>query len=119
MVTGGTEIFLSIEDPDNDILIGFTRLRIPSENIFRQEITDSSALIRELHVYGQMQEIGKNDNHLWQHRGFGAQLLKEAENIAKNEFNKDKMLIISGIGVRDYYRKLGYHKNGPYMSKFI
>jgi elongator complex protein 3 len=66
-----------------------------------------------------MQEIGKNDNQFWQHKGYGAQLLKAAEQIACGEFDKDKLLIISGIGVRDYYRKLGYHKDGPYMSKFI
>ena len=51
--------------------------------------------------------------------GYGAQLLEEAERIAKDEYNKNKMLIISGIGVRDYYRKFGYYKDGPYMSKFI
>lgn len=118
-VTGGHEIFLSIEDTLNDILIGFTRLRIPSDNTFRPEITKTSALIRELHVYGQMQEIGKNNQNYWQHRGYGEQLLKKAESIANEEFEKDKLLIISGIGVRDYYRKLGYHKDGPYMSKFI
>ncbi len=118
-VTGGREIFLSVEDPDNDIIIGFTRLRIPSKDVFRPEITPSSALIRELHVYGQMQKIGKNDNKLWQHQGYGAQLIQEAEKIARDEFAKNKMLIISGIGVRDYYRKLGYHRDGPYMSKFI
>lgn len=118
-VTEGKEIFLSIEDSDNDILIGFTRLRIPSNKVFRPEITTNSALIRELHVYGQMQEIGKKDQQLWQHKGFGRELLQEAEKIAKEEFNKNKLLIISGIGVRDYYRKLGYHKDGPYMSKYI
>lgn len=118
-VVGGHEIFLSIEDVENDILIGFTRLRIPSNRVFRKEITSSSSLIRELHVYGQMQKIGKNDNNLWQHKGYGAQLLEEAERIAKDEYNKNKMLIISGIGVRDYYRKFGYYKDGPYMSKFI
>ena len=118
-VTEGKEIFLSIEDQDNDILIGFTRLRIPSNKIFRPEITYNSALIRELHVYGQMQEIGKKDQHLWQHKGFGQELLQEAERIVKEEFNKNKLLVISGIGVRDYYRKLGYHKDGPYMSKYI
>lgn len=116
---GGHEIFLSIEDVENDILIGFTRLRIPSNRVFRKEITSSSSLIRELHVYGQMQKIGKNDDNLWQHKGYGAQLLEEAERIAKDEYNKNKMLIISGIGVRDYYRKFGYYKDGPYMSKFI
>lgn len=118
-VVGGHEIFLSIEDVENDILIGFTRLRIPSNRVFRKEITSSSSLIRELHVYGQMQKIGKNDDNLWQHKGYGAQLLEEAERIAKDEYNKNKMLIISGIGVRDYYRKFGYYKDGPYMSKFI
>lgn len=118
-VVGGREIFLSIEDVENDILIGFTRLRIPSNRVFRKEITSSSSLIRELHVYGQMQKIGKNDDNLWQHKGYGAQLLEEAERIAKDEYNKNKMLIISGIGVRDYYRKFGYYKDGPYMSKFI
>lgn len=118
-VVGGHEIFLSIEDVENDILIGFTRLRIPSNRVFRKEITSSSSLIRELHVYGQMQKIGKNDDNLWQHKGYGAQLLEEAERIAKDEYDKNKMLIISGIGVRDYYRKFGYYKDGPYMSKFI
>ena len=118
-VVGGHEIFLSIEDVENDILIGFTRLRIPSNRVFRKEITSSSSLIRELHVYGQMQKIGKNDDNLWQHKGYGAQLLEKAEKIAKDEYNKNKMLIISGIGVRDYYRKFGYYKDGPYMSKFI
>jgi len=118
-VCGGKEIFLSIEDTNNDILIGFTRLRIPSHKAFRPEITDSSALIRELHVYGHMQKLGHNKKNLWQHKGYGSKLLNEAEQIAKEEFDKDKMLIISGIGVRDYYRKQDYHKNGPYMSKFI
>ncbi|RAP44648.1 tRNA uridine(34) 5-carboxymethylaminomethyl modification radical SAM/GNAT enzyme Elp3 [uncultured Methanosphaera sp.] len=118
-VTGGHEIFLSIEDQGNDIIIGFTRLRIPSKNTFRPEITPNSALIRELHVYGQMQKIGKNKENLWQHKGYGGRLLHEAERIAKEEYEKNKLLIISGIGVRDYYRKLGYHKDGPYMSKFI
>lgn len=118
-VTGGREIFLSVEDVDNDVLIGFTRLRIPSEGVFRREITSSSALIRELHVYGQMQKIGNRNEKLWQHKGCGAQLINKAEKIAKEEFGKDKLLIISGIGVRDYYRKLGYHKDGHYMSKFI
>lgn len=114
---GGREIFLSYEDTSNDILIGFTRLRIPSQNTFRPEITPATALIRELHVYGQMQSIGKTDDKLWQHHGYGANLIRKAEEIAMDEYSKDKMSIISGIGVRDYYRKLGYVKDGPYMSK--
>ncbi|MDO5851590.1 MAG: tRNA uridine(34) 5-carboxymethylaminomethyl modification radical SAM/GNAT enzyme Elp3 [Methanobacteriaceae archaeon] len=116
---GGHEIFLSIEDVKNDILIGFTRLRLPSDKIHRKEITPKTALIRELHVYGQMLSIGKKEDRLWQHKGYGEQLIKEAEKIAKEEFDKNKLLIISGIGVKNYYRKLGYHSDGVYMGKWL
>ena len=116
---GGQEIFLSIEDTKNDILIGFTRLRIPSDNIHREEITLKTGLIRELHVYGQMLPIGKKEDSLWQHKGYGEQLIKEAEKIAKEEYDKKKMLIISGIGVKNYYKRLGYDVDGVYMGKCL
>ncbi len=110
----GKEIFLSIED--NDKLIGFLRLRIPY-NSKRKEITKDSAIVRELHVYSTTEKIGKSSKSSLQHKGFGKQLLKEAERIAYQEFNKTKMVIISGIGVREYYYKLGYKKQGPYVVK--
>jgi elongator complex protein 3 len=113
--SGGTEVFLSFEDVKRDILVGFTRLRIPYEP-FRPEITEDTALIRELHVYGPMMEIGERPEYEWQHRGYGAELVREAERIALEEFDKDQMNITSGIGVREYYRKLGYERDGPYMS---
>ncbi|MEK6936583.1 MAG: tRNA uridine(34) 5-carboxymethylaminomethyl modification radical SAM/GNAT enzyme Elp3 [Nanoarchaeota archaeon] len=116
--SNGKEIFLSYEDVKNDILLGFARLRIPHKP-FRPEITKDSAGIRELHVYGQAVKIGEKDNNI-QHKGLGINLIKEAEKIAKEEFNINKMLIISGIGVRNYYiDKLGYKKDGVYVSKFI
>ena len=114
----GREIFLSYEDTKNDILLGFVRLRIPYKQ-FRPEITNRSAGIRELHVYGQAVRIGEKDDNV-QHKGLGISLMQEAEKIAKEEYNVNKILVISGIGVRNYYiNKLGYKKDGPYVSKLI
>jgi elongator complex protein 3 len=119
----GKEFFISIEDKTKDILLGFCRLRFPSKPL-REEITPSSALIRELHVYGSVEGMtGKADNlkdisSLVQHKGIGKQLLLQAEEIAK-ENHLNKMIIISGIGAREYYRRLGYENEGPYMVKKI
>ena len=113
----GRELFLSMEDPENQILLGFLRLRMPSPEAHRQEINNLTALIRELHVYGPMLPLGKKKDELWQHKGYGEQLLAEAERISRDEYNKDQILISSGVGARNYYRKFGYDKLGPYMSK--
>ena len=112
----GKEHFLSIEDVNEESIAGFIRLRLPSKNHFRTEIGDSTALIRELHVYGNMIKIGGKNPKIGQHTGFGEKLLKEAENIAIDN-GKEEMAIISGIGTRNYYRKFGYEKVGPYMMK--
>src|SRR3989338_3481818 len=113
--SGGTEFFIAAEDPTQDILIGFCRLRFPSQQL-RPEITSTSALIRELHVYGTATAIG--DEGLVQHRGWGKLLMEKAEETARQN-GKNKMVVISGVGVREYYRKLGYEKEGPYMVKEI
>ncbi|WP_405280538.1 tRNA uridine(34) 5-carboxymethylaminomethyl modification radical SAM/GNAT enzyme Elp3 [Methanobrevibacter sp.] len=112
----GEEHFLSIEDINEESIAGFLRLRLPSKNHFRAEITDKTALIRELHVYGNMIKIGGKNPKIGQHTGFGEKLLKEAENIAIDS-GKEDVAIISGIGSRNYYRKFGYEKVGPYMMK--
>ncbi len=116
--SGGYEVFLSYEDEKNDLLLGFIRLRIPNKP-FRREISEKTAGIREVHVYGRAVPIGKKLKEGVQHRGFGRKLLEEAERIALEEFDKREMLIISGIGVREYYRKFGYKRKGVYMSKDI
>ena len=113
---GGIENFISIEDKNEESIAGFLRLRLPSENIFRQEISENTALIRELHVYGNMIQIGDKNPSIGQHTGFGEKLLKEAENIAIDN-DKNEIAIISGIGTRNYYRKFGYERKGPYMFK--
>ncbi len=116
--SGGKEIFLSVEDKKNDLLFGFCRLRIPSSP-FRKEITLRTGLIRELHVYTRSLELGKKPSlQEFQHKGFGKRLVIEAERIAKEEFDADKLLVISGLGVKDYYKKnFGCIDDGPYVSK--
>lgn len=111
----GKEFFISAEDTKNDLLVGFIRMRFPHKNL-RKEITKKSALIRELHVYGT--SLGLKETGEVQHRGIGKQLMKKAEDIAKKE-KKNKIVVISGIGVREYYYKLGYEKEGPYVTKEI
>ncbi len=114
--SGGKEVFLSFEDIKNDLLLGFCRLRIVPES-HRGEISKNSAGIRELHVYGQAVPLGESGEV--QHRGLGKSLMVEAERISKDEFNCRKMLVISGVGAREYYYKLGYGKDGPYVSKWL
>jgi len=114
----GIEVFLSFID-DADLIYGFLRLRIPSENAHRWEIDGKTAIVRELHVYGPQIPVGERNSEFWQHKGLGRKLLFEAEKIAREEFDSRKMLIISGVGAREYYRRFGYrrHKRSFYMVK--
>jgi len=73
-------------------------------------------LIRELHVFSAAAQIGRKSDESFQHRGIGKNLLLKAEEIAK-ENGKDKMIVISGIGAREYFRKFGYEIEGVYMVK--
>ena len=109
----GEEYFLDVVNKD-DILIGFIRLRLPTIFNLRAEITSGTALIRELHVYGHTTAVGAKGET--QHKGWGTKLLAKAEEIAKEKGFK-KMAIISGVGVREYYRKFGYVLEGLYMTK--
>ena len=113
----GEEIFLSYEDIKKDILIGFLRLRKPSEKAHRPEIKQKTMLIRELHVYGELTPLHQKTPETWQHKGYGTKLLQAAEQISKEDYDATKILVISGIGVREYYKKHGYKRDGPYMSK--
>ena len=112
----GKEFFISYEDVNNDLILGFCRIRFPSQSL-RKEITDKTAIIRELHVYGPAVEIGKKGSV--QHKGLGVKLMEKAEEIARQN-NKDKIVVIAGIGVKNYFiNKLGYKKDGSYVSKLI
>jgi len=118
---GGWETFLSYEDPKQDILIGLLRLRkLSNTAAWMKEITEvPSSMIRELHVYGTAVAVSARDPTRFQHQGFGILLMEEAERIAREEHGSEKILVISGVGTRHYYRKFGYHLDGPYMSKML
>jgi len=113
----GKEFFIAAEYPKKDILFGYCRLRFPSQ-LLRKEITKDSALIRELHVYSLAVQIGKKSKESFQHRGIGKKLMEKAEKIVKQN-NKKKIVVISGIGAKQYFAKLRYKHDGPYMSKIL
>ena len=132
--SGGKEVFLSIdqtlgsEEAGGRIsgggtpgLIGYVRLRLPASYddacITPEDRPESFAFIRELKVFGQIVPINESAEGRWQHMGYGGQLLSEAERIAKEEWKVSHMLVTSGVGVREYYRKKGYSRLGPYMAK--
>jgi len=120
VANGGWETFLAYEDPEKDILIGLLRLRKASSVAFRPEISEvPSSIVRELHVYGTAVPVAGRDPTRFQHQGFGMLLMEEAERIAREEHGSEKLLVISGVGTRHYYRKMGYELDGPYVSKSI
>ena len=116
--SGGKEVFLSYEDK-NESIYGFLRLRKPSKEAHRDEVGSDSCIVRELHVYGKSLKIGEKEENEIQHSGLGKSLMKEAEKISKEEFDAKKLLVISAVGTREYYQKLGYSLYGPYMSKTL
>ena len=130
--SGGKEIFLSFESIKADKrrlstpinadrkLYALLRLRIPSQFFQKKKhsfkILDDAAIIREVHTYGQMVPVGEKSLSP-QHRGLGKKLIKIAEGITKKEFGVKKIAVISGIGVRNYWRNLGYKLKDTYMIK--
>jgi elongator complex protein 3 len=116
----GEEIFLSAEDPKNDILVGYLRLRVPSTKTHRKEIkTTPCTIVRELHVYGSLVPVGRHSAKAWQHKGYGGLLLSEAENITQEDYGFKKILVISALGTKQYYKRFGYNYDGVYMSKTL
>ncbi|XP_052391074.1 elongator complex protein 3 isoform X2 [Carassius gibelio] len=119
VANGGWETFLSYEDPEQDILIGLLRLRRCSPQSFRPELKGGVSIVRELHVYGSVVPVSSRDPSKFQHQGFGMMLMEEAERIARDEHGSSKLAVISGVGTRNYYRKMGYELEGPYMLKSL
>lgn len=131
----GDDYFISFETPDEKVIFGFCRLRLTKSAGYVEDydknmkesimvntlpVLNNCAFIRELHVYGRVNRVNdksRNGSDV-QHRGFGRKLISKAEEIAQNA-NYTKMAIISGVGVREYYRKFGYNLEGAYMTKQI
>jgi ELP3 family radical SAM enzyme/protein acetyltransferase len=134
----GQDYFLSFETPDEKVIFAFCRVRLTlnagyvndydsktktTQLVNAVPYLNDCAFIRELHVYGRINRVNDNTSQIRpgsdvQHRGFGRQLIKEAENIAISH-GFTKMAIISGVGVRQYYRKFGYELEGAYMTKTL
>jgi elongator complex protein 3 len=118
--SNGTEIFLSLFIPSENALIGYLRLR-DLQNPHRYELQKNpSMIIRELKIVGQEIGIKNSSEEGLQHQGFGKQLVREAERICYEEFDKHHLFVLSGIGVKEYYRKyLEFRKSGLYLKKNI
>lgn len=125
--SGGTEYFVSFENVEQDVLYGFLRLRLSQDTgkelIGANGKTDvvfpellGSALIRELHVYGSVVKVNADGQNNVQHQGFGSKLLEHAEKISQ-EHGFKKISVISGVGVREYYRKRGYVDEQYFLTK--
>lgn len=113
----GTEFFLSVEDCVRDVLIGYLRLRLPSDKAHRPEFSGGKvSLVRELHVLGPLVPVGKHFKEAYQHRGYGRLLLEKAEEVSR-ERGAEKILVTSALGTKLYYKRLGYSCDGPYVSK--
>jgi ELP3 family radical SAM enzyme/protein acetyltransferase len=125
----GDEYFITFETEDEKILFGFLRLRLSKNSgyqIYEDEYVfpelKDCALVRELHVYGQVKKVNDNkDSAIFgnvQHMGFGKQLVNKAIEISR-ENNFNKIAVISGVGVKNYYRKFGFEDEKYFMTKKI
>lgn len=117
----GIENFISYEDNVQNILLGFIRLRVPSEKAHRKEINEMrTTVVRELRVFGELVPIGeKPSHHQVQHRKIGELLLSEAELLSTEEYDAKKISVLSGLGVKPWFYKQGYTRDGVYVSKIL
>jgi elongator complex protein 3 len=116
--SAGTEVFASFEFERSGMIAAFARLRLPSSGAHRRE-TAGAAVVRELRVYGRTVSVGRREGSAWQHRGLGASLMSSMERVASEDFGVSRLLVTSAVGTRNYYRKLGYERLGPYMAKHL
>src|SRR3989344_570476 len=113
----GKEIFLSYKAKKADKIVGFLRLHLPWRSLSRKhfipELADC-AIIREVHVYGQVADLGEKNSRKSQHLGIGTALINKARLLSK-AYKFSKLAVISAIGTREYYRKRGFALNDLYM----
>ncbi len=111
------EYFISYKTKDRDRICSFLRLSIPKKEIFIEELKYSS-IIREVHVYGNVVNIGKESKGESQHLGLGKKMIQIAEDISKKNGFK-KIAVISAIGTKEYYKKNSFLNGALYMHKMF
>ncbi len=119
--SGGREILLSFED-DKETLFGLLRMRVQAKPIAKLEhkTNGNLALLRELHIYGAEVPLKQRSPAAVQHKGLGKALLAEAEKVAREEFQAQQMVVLSGVGAKEYYRsEFGYSLQEDYMVKSL
>ncbi len=114
--SSGVDYFISAEDPENDLVAGYLRMRFPSCRAHRPEVDGLTAVIRELKVIGPALGMGERSSEAEQHKGLGSSLLERAEAIAA-ESGKEQLLVLSAVGTRGYYSRKGFERVGVYMGK--
>lgn len=115
-----TEHFLSYVT-ERGKLAGFLRLSLPSPGLPREEVIeelDGCAIVREVHIYGPALEIGTQSQGEAQHTGLGRKLAEQAMELARRAGYK-RIAVISAIGTREYYRKLGFELGELYMARSL
>ena len=112
----GEEVFGAYEFTRTGFVSAFIRMRAPSAAAHRPEMR-RSAVVRELRVYGRAVGVGRRQTSAWQHRGLGADLVQRMEKVAAEDFGANRLLVTSAVGTRNYYRRLGYERAGPYMGR--
>jgi elongator complex protein 3 len=105
--SGGTETFLALEEESSRGLVAYSRLRK----------SGGVARIRELKVLGEVVPIDQTAGKRWQHQGLGKGLVAECERMANEEWGIDRLSVTSGVGAREYYRRMGYELEAPHMVK--
>lgn len=117
--TNTDERFLQWVTPENRIA-GFLRLSLPRQNYVRAHeselpVAPGEAMIREVHVYGVATRLGA-DGTSAQHLGLGRMLVERACELAR-EAGYARINVISAVGTRDYYRRLGFADRGLYQRR--
>jgi elongator complex protein 3 len=113
------EVFISFVEQNTDALIGYLRLRDINYSHRSELQKQPCMIIRELKVLGRELAFGQRTKKGIQHKGYGKELVNEAERICSEEFDKKYLFVLSGIGVKEYYKKLGFRNNGVYMYKSL
>ncbi len=115
----GEEHFISLEDKSHDVIVGYLRLR-DLRSTYRPELSrEPCMIVRELKVLGREAPLSERTSEAFQHRGYGKKLLSEAERICNETYDKKYLFVLSGIGVKQYYKNLGFSEDGPYMKKKV